>query len=94
MSDQSSPASGSGYWRKSLLGLGGILTVWFFVSFGCGILWRDWMDANMPPVGHAPFGFWMAQQGSIICFVIILVVYNASMNKLDGQHGFNNAEKH
>ena len=65
--------------------LGVILGVWFTVSFGCGILWRDWLDANFPTVGNAPFGFWMAQQGSIICFVIILIAYNILMNKLEAQ---------
>lgn len=93
MSNASSPEEGSRYWKKSLLGLGVILIVWFFVSFGCCILWRDWMDANMPPIGHAPFGFWMAQQGSIISFVILLVIYSFSMNKLDADHGFTQQEK-
>jgi len=65
--------------------LGVILGVWFTVSYGCGILWRDWLDANFPTVGNAPFGFWMAQQGSIICFVIILIAYNILMNKLEAQ---------
>ena len=27
----------------------------------------------MGSIGNAPLGFWMAQQGSIICFVLILV---------------------
>lgn len=65
-----------------------LLAVWFVVSFGCGILFRDWLDKNAPPVGHAPFGFWMAQQGSIICFIIILVVYAFLMNRLDSKHGY------
>ena len=65
-----------------------LLAVWFLVSFGCSILFRDWMDANLFHVGNAPFGFWMAQQGSIICFVIILIVYNVLMRRLDGKHGY------
>lgn len=93
MNDTSSPGEGSRYWKKSLLGLTAIMIVWFSVSFGCGILWRDWMDANMPPIGHAPFGFWMSQQGSIISFVVLLIVYNVSMNKLDAQHGYTREEK-
>ncbi|MEE9367871.1 MAG: DUF4212 domain-containing protein [Pontiella sp.] len=65
-----------------------LLMVWFTVSFGCGILFRDWLDANVPPVGNAPFGFWMAQQGSIIAFVCILVVYAALMQLLDAKYGY------
>ena len=60
-----------------------LLTVWFTVSFVCGILLRDWLDTFAPKVGNAPFGFWMAQQGSIICFVLLLVVYALIMSRLD-----------
>ncbi|MCH6257929.1 DUF4212 domain-containing protein [Puniceicoccaceae bacterium K14] len=65
-----------------------LLAVWFTASFGCGILFRDWLDANAPQIGNAPFGFWMAQQGSIICFVILLVVYAFLMNRLDEKYGY------
>ncbi len=65
-----------------------LLAVWFLVSFGCAILFRDWLDANLPSIGNAPFGFWMAQQGSIVCFVLILIVYAVLMNRLDKKHGY------
>ena len=71
------------YWKACLKLVFCLLTVWFIVSFGCGILLREWLDASAPPVGNAPFGFWMAQQGSIICFVLLLVVYAVTMNRLD-----------
>ena len=65
-----------------------LLAIWFFVSLGCSILFRNWMDANMPQVGNAPFGFWMAQQGSIICFVLLLITYAVLMHRLDTRHGY------
>ena len=65
-----------------------LLAVWFVVSFGASILLRDWLDANAPSIGSAPFGFWMAQQGSIITFVIILIIYAWLMNRLDRKHGY------
>lgn len=65
-----------------------LLVVWFAVSYGAAILFRDWLDANFPQVGNAPFGFWMAQQGSIICFVLILIAYAWLMNRLDRKHGY------
>ena len=58
------------------------------VSFVGGILLRDWLDANLPSIGSAPFGFWIAQQGSIICFVLILISYAVLMNRLDNKHGY------
>jgi len=65
-----------------------LLAVWFLISFGAAILFRDWLDAVMPPVGSAPFGFWMAQQGSIIGFILILITYACLMNRLDRRHGY------
>lgn len=65
-----------------------LLAVWFLISFGAAILTRDWLDANLPTVGHAPFGFWMAQQGSIIGFILILIIYAFLMNRLDRKHGY------
>jgi putative solute:sodium symporter small subunit len=66
----------------------GLLGVWFVISFGAGIFLREWLDHTLPPVGGAPFGFWMAQQGSILGFVLILVVYAVLMNRLDRRHGY------
>lgn len=71
------------YHRAALRLLTGLLCVWFGLSFGCSILLRDWLDAHAPTVGHAPFGFWMAQQGSIIGFVVLLVIYAWGMNRLE-----------
>ena len=76
------------YWRKSLNVVYLILGIWAFISLGCGILFRDLLDANMPNIGNAPFGFWMAQQGAIIGFLVLLFVYMILMNRLDRQHGF------
>lgn len=78
--------------RKACLRLTlALLFVWFLVSFGCAILFRDWLDANVPSIGNAPFGFWMAQQGSIIFFVVILIAYAVLMNRLDRKFGFTEA---
>ncbi len=73
------------YWKANLQWLIVILGTWFFVSFGCGILFREWLDENLFRVGTAPFGFWMAQQGSIISFVLLLIAYTKIMNGLDAK---------
>jgi len=78
----------SRYWRKNIVLVLVLLTIWFTVSLGSGILFRDWLDANFPPVGNAPFGFWMAQQGSIISFVLLLIVYKFMMDRLEKEEGF------
>ncbi len=65
-----------------------LLGVWFVVSFVTAILFRDWFDVHFLAIGNAPFGFWMAQQGSIICFVLILITYAVLMRRLDEKHGY------
>lgn len=80
------------YWRAHLRCVGLLLVIWFLTSFGCGILLRDWLDGNFPNVGSAPFGFWMAQQGSIYVFVALIFVYVRQMNKLDRKFNFQDSE--
>ena len=75
------------YRRDCLRVVLGLLAVWFIVGFGCSILLRDWLDATFPQIGNAQFGFWMSQQGSIICFILILIAYRFLMNKVDAKHG-------
>lgn len=88
MSDQNPHHKHARYWRKNIVLVFVILAIWFTVSLGSGILFRDWLDANFPKVGNAPFGFWMAQQGAIICFVGLLIGYKFFMNRLENQEGF------
>ena len=63
-----------------------LLAVWFMVSLGCAVLFRGWMDTNMPMIGNAKFGFWMAQQGSIYVFVVLIFIYVRLMNRLEGEY--------
>ena len=71
------------YWRANLRWLGILLAIWAFVSYGCGILFVDWLDRFHLPGTNMKFGFWFAQQGSIYCFILILVLYTRVMNRLD-----------
>ena len=83
---ENNSSSNSSYWKANLSLVGKLLAIWFIVSFGCGILFKEQLDQFS--IGGAPLGFWMAQQGSIICFVILLILYAFLMNKLDKKHGF------
>jgi putative solute:sodium symporter small subunit len=80
------------HWRASLRLTGILLILWFALGYLAPILCRDWLDANFPAVGTAPFGFWVAQQGSIIGFVIILLVYAYCMNRTDKKFGYHNED--
>ena len=69
------------YWRRNLKYLYILLLIWGLVSFGCGILFADFL--NNYSIGGFPLGFWFAQQGSIYIFVMLIFVYVYLMNRLD-----------
>ncbi len=71
------------YWKKNLKYLTILLSIWFIVSYGFGIILVDLLDKIR--IGGFKLGFWFSQQGSIIVFVIIIFVYVRLMNKLDKQ---------
>lgn len=69
------------YWKRNVRLLLTLLVIWFVVSYGCGILFVDFL--NQFVIGGFPLGFWFAQQGAIYTFVILIFVYVWQMNKLD-----------
>ena len=69
------------YWRKNMALLGKLLSVWFLVSYGFGILLVDVL--NQIPFFGFKLGFWFAQQGAIYVFVVLIFVYVRKMNQLD-----------
>ncbi|MCS5701773.1 MAG: DUF4212 domain-containing protein, partial [Acidobacteria bacterium] len=69
------------YWHRNLRYLGILLSVWFLVSYGFGILLADVLDSVR--LGGFKLGFWFAQQGSIYVFVILIFIYVRLMNRLD-----------
>ena len=69
------------YWKKNLTYLRILLSIWFFVSFGAGILFVE--NLNKFKFAGFKLGFWFAQQGAIYSFVILIFMYIYLMNKLD-----------
>lgn len=72
------------YWKANVKILVTLLSIWFFISFVCGILLADYLD-NIRFAGFK-LGFWIAQQGSIYVFVILIVVYLFWMDRLDARY--------
>lgn len=77
----------SGYWRRHLRGLAVLLSVWFLVSYGFGIVLAEPLNAVRIPGTGFKLGFWFAQQGSIYVFVALIFVYARWMNRLDDEFG-------
>jgi putative solute:sodium symporter small subunit len=69
------------YWRNNLQYLAILLSIWFIVSYGFGILLVDTL--NRINIGGFRLGFWFAQQGSIYVFVALIFIYVWLMNRLD-----------
>ena len=78
------------YWRSNLKILSILLSIWFIVSFGFGIIFSDFLDQFK--IGGFKLGFWFAQQGSIYFFVLLIFIYIHLMNKLDKKYK-NKSEK-
>jgi putative solute:sodium symporter small subunit len=69
------------YWRHNLRYMVILLSIWAVVSYGCGILFVQ--PLNAIHIGGFPLGFWFAQQGAIYVFVILIFVYFFLMRRLD-----------
>ncbi|MCX7554922.1 DUF4212 domain-containing protein [Marinicella sp. S1101] len=73
------------YWKANLKLMGLLLSIWFIVSFLCGIVFVD--ELNQIQFAGFKLGFWMAQQGALYVFLILIAVYVRGMNKLDKKFG-------
>jgi len=71
------------YWRANIRLVLILLTVWAIASFGLSIFFVE--PLNKVRVGGFPLGFWFAQQGAILVFVVLIWIYARSMDRLDGQ---------
>ncbi|WP_105103629.1 DUF4212 domain-containing protein [Microbulbifer pacificus] len=73
------------YWKENLKLMLSLLSIWFAVAFGCGILLVD--ELNQIRLGGFKLGFWFAQQGAIYVFLVLIFVYVYKMNRLDRKYG-------
>ena len=74
-------ATARSYWRSNLRVLGVLLAIWAFAAFGLGIAFVEPLNAFQ--VGGFPVGFWFAQQGSILIFIVLILVYAVWMDRIE-----------
>ena len=72
------------HWRSTRILTGVLLAVWLLVGIGGGILFAG--PLNNVSLGGFPLGFWMAQQGSIVVFVLLILIYALAMGALDRRY--------
>ncbi len=77
-------AANARYWRRNVTLTLVLLALWFAGGLGCGVLLAE--PLNETKIGGFPLGFWFAQQGAIIIFVILILIYAVVMTRLDRNH--------
>lgn len=73
------------YWAANIRLVTISLAIWALASYGFGILLRPLISGIA--VGGTDLGFWFAQQGSILVFLVLIFFYAWRMNKIDRDHG-------
>jgi putative solute:sodium symporter small subunit len=72
------------YWKENLTYITILLSIWFAVSYLCGIMIANPLDAMS--IGGFKLGFWFANQGSEVIFVVLIFIYVWLMNNLDRKY--------
>lgn len=72
------------YWRKTRNLTFWLLAIWIFITFGLSWYARE---LNAFTLFGFPLGFYMAAQGSLVLYLVIIWYYNRRMQKLEAEFG-------
>lgn len=72
------------YWRRTLALTGVLLGIWFVVTYVVSFFA---VSLNEIKLFGFPLGFYMAAQGSLIVYVLIIGYYAHVMNRRDVEYG-------
>ena len=81
----SNETNGVAYWRANLRLVTILMVIWTIGSFGLAIWFRPLISGIA--IGGTDLGFWFAQQGSMLVFLVLIFFYASRMNALDREHG-------
>lgn len=73
------------YWRANTQIVKFLLSIWFFVGFVLAIVFVE--PLNNLSVAGFPLGFWIAQQGAIVVFVLLILTYCVVMDRVERRLG-------
>ena len=79
------------YWRENKRLIFTLLAIWVLASLVHPLFAKQLN--NITILTGFPLGYWLASQGSITLFVILIFVYAFRMNKLDEKYGFDEREE-
>jgi putative solute:sodium symporter small subunit len=74
------------HWKRTRNLMFAHLGVWFFFGYIIHMFVRQLNTITVPYLGF-PLGFYMAAQGSLIVFVVMLFVFARQQDKIDRDHG-------
>ena len=77
------------YWNKNLRITGLLLAIWFLVTFVVVFFARE---LTFSFFGWS-FSFWVAAQGALVVYCLIIWFYARYMNKLDIEYGVEEGEE-
>ncbi len=72
------------YWSKNLKITAILLAIWFIVTYVAAFFAPQ---LNQFKFLGFPLGFYMAAQGALVIYVILIFFYAAYMNRLDREYG-------
>jgi len=87
MAPSDSPANQQAHWRRTTNLMFMHLGVWVFFGYIIHMFVKQ-LNAFTVPILGFPLGFYMAAQGSLIVFVVMLFMFARQQNQIDRDHGY------
>jgi putative solute:sodium symporter small subunit len=87
MAKKDSPENQEAHWKKTTNLMLTHLGIWFFFGYVVHMFVVPLNKITIPILGF-PLGFYMAAQGSLIVFVVILFMFARQQNRIDREHGY------
>jgi len=87
MPPSDSKANQDAHWQKTTRLMLTHLGIWFFFGYIIHMFVVPLNKIVIPILGF-PLGFYMAAQGSLIVFVVMLFVFARQQNRIDREHNY------
>jgi putative solute:sodium symporter small subunit len=87
MAPADTKANQEAHWRKTTNLMLMHLGTWFFFGYIIHMFVKPLNKIVIPILGF-PLGFYMAAQGSLIVFVVMLFMFARQQNRIDEEHGY------
>jgi len=87
MAPSDSQANQEAHWKKTTNLMLAHLGVWIFFGYVIHLFVVPLNKIVIPILGF-PLGFYMAAQGALIVFVVMLFMFAKQQNRIDREHGY------